>query len=54
MYQVIILEKHHIVIPLDQILGTSYFYGGYIENVGFNTIDSLRVHAEISSENFTS
>ncbi len=41
------------IMPLDQIAQTSYFYGGYIENVGFNTIDSLRVHAEISSENFS-
>ena len=40
------------IMPLEQISATECFYGGYIENVGFNTIDSMRIHAEIPSENF--
>ena len=36
-------------MPLEQISETEYFYAGYIENVGYNTLDSLRIHAEVSS-----
>ena len=42
------------VMPLEQISETEYFYGGYIENVGYNTLDSLRIHAEVSSDGFVS
>ena len=42
------------VMPLEQITETSYFFGGYIENVGYNTLDSLRVYAEVSSDGFVS
>ena len=42
------------VMPLEQISETEYFYAGYIENVGYNTLDSLRIHAEVSSAGFVS
>ncbi len=42
------------VMPLEQISETEYFYAGYIENVGYNTLDSLRIHAEVSSDGFMS
>jgi len=41
------------VMPLEQIEATAYFFGGIVENVGFNTLDSMRIHAEISSEGFS-
>jgi hypothetical protein len=42
------------VMPLEQISETEYFYAGYIENIGYNTLDSLRIHAEVSSDGFMS
>ena len=42
------------VMPLEQISATEYFYGGYVENVGYNTLDSLRIHAEVSTDGFVS
>jgi len=41
------------VMPLEQMANTAYFFGGIVENVGFNTLDSMRIHAEITSEGFS-
>ena len=39
-------------VPLAQAQSTSYFFGGIVENLGVNTLDSARIYGEISSENF--
>ena len=41
------------IIPLEQISSNAYFFGGIVENVGFNTLDSMRVMAEINAEGFS-
>jgi len=41
------------VMPLEQAASTAYFFGGIVENVGFNTLDSMRIHAEITDEDFS-
>ena len=41
------------VMPLEQISSTNYFFGGIVENIGFNLLDSVRIHAEITSEEFS-
>ena len=41
------------VMPLDQISQTAYFFGGILENVGYNTIDSIRLYASVESEGFS-
>ena len=40
------------VIPFEQIAQTAYFFGGILENVGYNTIDSIRIDASVDSEGF--
>jgi hypothetical protein len=40
------------VMPFEQISQTAYFFGGILENVGYNTIDSIRIDASINSEGF--
>lgn len=40
------------VMPLDQISQTAYFFGGILENIGSNTLDSIRIDAVIESEGF--
>ncbi|MGC6490070.1 MAG: T9SS type A sorting domain-containing protein [Flavobacteriales bacterium] len=42
------------VMPLEQMQQTAYFFGGIVENIGYNPIDSIRVKAQIESEAFTS
>ena len=42
------------VMPLEQVSSTAYFFGGIVENIGYNTLDSLRIIAEIESEDYTS
>ena len=37
------------IMPLSQAQGTEYFFGGVLENVGYNTIDSTRVMAFINN-----
>jgi hypothetical protein len=41
------------IIPLEQISSNAYFFGGIVENVGFNTLDSMRVMAEVNAEGFS-
>ena len=41
-------------MPLEQVSSTAYFFGGIVENIGYNTLDSLRIIAEIESEDYTS
>ena len=40
------------VMPFEQISQTAYFFGGILENVGYNTIDSIRIDASVESEGF--
>ena len=40
------------VMPFEQISQTAYFFGGILENVGYNTIDSIRIDASVDSEGF--
>lgn len=40
------------VMPFEQISQTAYFFGGILENVGYNTIDSIRIDASVNSEGF--
>ena len=40
------------VMPIDQISNTSYLFGGMFNNTGFNTLDSMRVYADINSATF--
>ena len=60
-----ILDSYHVVespyfgitsyrvMPLEQASQSAYYFGGYLENVGYNSIDSLRLKASIDSEGFT-
>jgi hypothetical protein len=41
-------------IPLSQVMATAYFFGGIIENLGVNNLDSARIHGYVESENFYS
>jgi len=40
--------------PLGQAQATAYFFGGIIENLGVNNLDSARIIASIESEGFNS
>ena len=40
------------VMPFEQISQTAYFFGGILENVGYNTLDSVRIDAYVESEGF--
>ena len=40
------------VMPFEQISQTAYFFGGILENVGYNTLDSVRIDAYVDSEGF--
>lgn len=42
------------VMPLDQASSSAFFFGGIVENVGYNTLDSLRIFANIESEGYNS
>lgn len=40
------------VMPFEQISQTAYFFGGILENVGYNTLDSVKIDAYVDSEGF--
>ena len=42
------------VMPFEQISSTAYFFGGIVENVGYNNLDSVRIYAEIDNDQFSS
>lgn len=42
------------VMPIEQISNTSYQFGGMFNNTGYNTLDSMRVYAEIDSAIYNS
>ncbi len=41
-----------VILPKLQAEPTGVFFGGYVENVGANTIDSLRIRATIEGETY--
>lgn len=41
-------------IPLDQIGVTNFTFGGVIQNMGLNVLDSARLYSDVASEGFSS
>ena len=41
-------------VPLTQVQATSYYFSGYIKNMGLNTLDSARLKSSIVSEGYNS
>lgn len=40
--------------PKDQVTQTAYYFGGVIENLGINTLDSAKIYSEVVNEGFNS
>ena len=44
----------YTLTPKDQVVQTAYFFGGVIENLGVNTLDSAKIYSEVINEGFNS